>query len=112
MKKADRLLQEVGRKLYEKKGCYVCGGVYSCLHHYHTKGCSNALRYDWNNLIPICVGCHSRHHNANDPRIHDEIRRKKGQEWVDELEWKRCNLKFDKSIQNLEKIIRTLEALL
>jgi 5-methylcytosine-specific restriction endonuclease McrA len=110
-KKADKLLQEVGRKLYENRGCLVCGGKYSCLHHYTPKSVSNALRYDWNNLIPICAGCHFRHHSSNDPRIHDEIRKIKGQDWVDDLEWKRCNTKFEDSIRNYEKIIATLEAL-
>jgi len=111
-KKADKILQEVGRKLFEDKGCLVCRKKYSCLHHYHTKGCSNALRYDWDNLIPICAGCHHRHHNASDPRVHDEIRRIKGQEWVDDLEFRRCNLKFEDNIRNYEKIIETLQSLI
>ena len=111
-KKADKLIQEVGREIFGDKGCYICGGSYSCLHHYHTKGCSSALRYDWNNLIPICAGCHHRHHNANDPRPHDEIRKRKGQDWVDELEWKRNNKKIKPGIKYYEELIELLQGIM
>ena len=111
-KKATRLLQEVGRKLYEEKGCLVCGGKYCCLHHYVTCGSCSALKFDWNNLIPICNSCHFSHHTKSDPRVHNEINRIKGQEWIDELELKRCNLTVKTNIGYYEKIIETLEALL
>lgn len=51
-KKADKLLQEKGREKYSK--CEVCGGKMSCLHHFFPKSTASALRYDWDNLIPIC----------------------------------------------------------
>jgi len=105
-KKADTVIQELGRELFTK--CYICGRPISCLHHYVTKGCSSALRYDWNNLIPICAGCHHRHHSANDPRIHNEIDRRKGQEWIDELEWKRNNTTVKPGIKYYEELIETL----
>lgn len=111
-KKADKLLQTVGRKLYEEKGCLICGGKYSCLHHYVPKKRSNALRYDWLNLIPICASCHFSHHSSFDPRPHDEIRRIKSQDWVDDIEWKRNNQTFKDTIENYENIIKVLEALL
>ena len=82
-KECDTLLQQKGRKLY--KSCEVCGKPMSCLHHFHPKSVSNALRYDWDNLIPICNPCHMRHHQANDPYIHGTIIQKRGQEWHDTL---------------------------
>lgn len=111
-KKADRLLQEVCRKLYSKKGCEICGGEYSCVHHFTPKSCSNTLRYDFNNLIRICASCHFRHHSSNDPRIHAEILNIKDKDWYDELEFKRNNIVWKDNIKTYEGIIKTLEALL
>lgn len=81
--KADKKLQNVGREIY--KECYVCGGEYSCLHHFITKGRSSRLRYDWDNLIPICHHCHSLHHSFGDAKIHAIIQKKKGNNWLNEL---------------------------
>ena len=80
--KADKLLQEVGRKKY--KNCLICGGKYNCLHHFFTKGSSSSLRYNWLNLIPICISCHSHHHWGH-PEPHLKIVEIKGQEWVESL---------------------------
>ena len=85
-KKADKVMQEIGRNMYDK--CLICGREYSCLHHYFPKSTSTSLRYDWENLIPICVGCHNRHHSASDPRIHSAVIRIKGDDWNKELEIK------------------------
>ncbi len=83
-RKADTLLQEVGKSIYSK--CEVCGKPMSCLHHFFPKSISARLRYDWDNLIPICQGCHMRHHQAGDPRIHETIKQKKGGlEWYEAL---------------------------
>ena len=87
--KADRLLQEWGRRKYAKYGCLICGGTYNCLHHYYTKGSSNALRYDEDNLIPICLRCHYRHHHTDDPSIHDRIRDIMGDKWLNTLRRKK-----------------------
>lgn len=83
-KKADKAMQELGRCIYEE--CMICGGEYSCLHHFFPKSTSTFLRYNLKNLVPICAGCHHRHHNANDPRIHQAVIKMRGQEWYDELE--------------------------
>ena len=76
--KADKALQEWGRRTFKK--CEVCGGKYSCLHHYFPKSTSTALRYNPSNLIPICQGCHFSHHNGN-PIPHNVINEKRGEEW-------------------------------
>lgn len=81
--KLDKLIQEKGRLTY--KSCLVCGGEMSCLHHYFPKSTSSNLRYNFLNLIPICVGCHLRHHKKGDPRIQNIINKRKGEKWLKEL---------------------------
>lgn len=79
---ADKLLQEKGRKKY--KLCEICSSPMSCMHHFFPKSISSALRYDWDNLVPICVSHHFSHHNG-DPRIHAYIIKKRGEKWYKEL---------------------------
>jgi hypothetical protein len=82
--KCDKLLQEEGKRRYRK--CEVCDNPISCLHHFFPKSTSSRLRYDWGNLIPICNGCHMRHHQAGDPSIHAKIILNRGQNWYDQLD--------------------------
>lgn len=81
-KQADKVLQEIGRKMFNK--CLVCGRDMSCLHHYYPKSSAGNLRYNFLNLIPICQGCHFRHHNGY-PEIHNKINEAKGGLWLREL---------------------------
>ena len=83
-KKADAAMQEYYREQDLK--CEVCSGIYSCKHHFFTKKLSAVLRYDERNLISICQGCHTRHHQASDPRIHAKILENRGFEWHHNLE--------------------------
>lgn len=76
---ADRLYQE---KL-KGKICEICGKPSTCVHHFVPKSVSNRLRYDPKNAIPICQGCHMRHHQAGDPVVHLTIQRKRGKKWLD-----------------------------
>lgn len=96
-KECDTLTQQLGKVLY--KVCEVCGKPMSCLHHLHPKSVSNALRYDFDNLVPICNGCHMRHHQAGDPTIHGTILKKRGQAWYDKLLKRRYQemVKLDKA---------------
>jgi len=75
-------MQEWGRRTYSE--CMVCRGELSCLHHYFPKSTSSALRYEKDNLIPLCVSCHFRHHKG-DPRTHDRVRALKGKPWLTRL---------------------------
>jgi len=84
-RKADKVLQDIGRIMYEKKGCLICGGVYSCLHHYVLKSNSTELRYNLKNCINICNKCHCNHHQHKDSTIHAQIDIIKGQEWIEEI---------------------------
>lgn len=80
--KADRLLQEKNRR--ENKYCEYCGNECQVGHHYFPKSTSSALRYDMNNIIPLCNGCHMRHHNG-DPRVHAQITLIRGEKWYANL---------------------------
>lgn len=91
--KCDKKIQELGREVY--KQCLVCGKPMSCLHHYYPKSSAGNLRYNWENLIPICQGCHFRLHNG-DPRIQNTINEVKGKEWLENLnQAKRSFIKCD-----------------
>jgi 5-methylcytosine-specific restriction endonuclease McrA len=85
-KECDKKMQIKGTKEFPK--CEVCGGRVHCMHHFFPKSVSSRLRYDFDNLIPICQGCHMRHHLAGDPKIHEKIKQKRGQAWYDVLEKK------------------------
>jgi len=85
--KCDKRLQEIGRQRFKK--CEACSKPMYCLHHFITKGLSARLRYDWDNLVPICPSCHFAHHKKSDPNIHATVIKKRGQAWYDLLESKR-----------------------
>jgi 5-methylcytosine-specific restriction endonuclease McrA len=85
--KADRLLQELGRYSYDR--CAVCGGEYSCLHHFIPKSLCSNLRYDWDNLVPVCHGCHFSFHTKDDPAIYEGMVNWLGLERMGRLKEKR-----------------------
>lgn len=80
-KECDTLLQKRSNGMK----CEICGKPAYCFHHFFPKSVSSRLRYDFDNLIPICQGCHSRHHQAGDPRIHGTVTKKRGLAWYDTL---------------------------
>ena len=103
--KCDKLMQEWGRKTYSK--CLVCGKGMSCLHHYYPKSKASILRYDEDNLIPICNGCHLAHHTGN-PEIHNTINKIKGEQWLTSLQRKK-ELIQKINISYYKKIIENYE---
>ena len=107
-RKLDALLQIKYTKLYPQ--CLVCGEPSHCMHHYIRKSQSAHLRYDENNLIPICGRCHCLHHQAGDPKIHQEVLRKKGHDWADALEEVRRE-PFKDSLERLREIEKQLNRL-
>lgn len=84
-RKADRLLQDICREMYQDKGCLICPGEYSCGHHFIPKSQSTILRYNIKNMIPICAKHHNVHHSYGDSTVHAQIQRIKGDEWIEEL---------------------------
>lgn len=79
----DALIQQIGRLKWRYSE--VSGQPSEVIHHICPKSVSNALRYDWDNLVALTNGEHMRHHQANDPLIHGTILFKRGQEWWDRL---------------------------
>jgi len=104
-KKCDRLLQQ--KYVLLNPFCLVCSAPTSEMHHYIPKSRSNNLRYDDMNLIPLCRECHCKIHQENDPRINQEIIRKKGHEWADIIEENRrviCKLNLG-TLQFIEETL-------
>ena len=82
--KCDKLFQEICRTMYEDKGCLICGGEYSCVHHYIRKSQSTLLRYNIKNAIRICGKCHFKHHSG-DSTVQARVDLKLGKKRLEEL---------------------------
>ena len=82
-KECDILYQQIGKLKWPRS--IVSGAITQVIHHFFPKSVSNALRYDWDNAVPLTNGEHGRHHQANDPHIHGTVIQKRGQKWHDIL---------------------------
>ena len=103
--RADKLFHQAILKKHPN--CLICGKPANCAHHYIPKSQSNNLRYDLDNGIPICMGCHLRHHQAGDPRIAEIILEKKGKRWAESLHAKRriiCKMNKGYLTEVIEKL--------
>jgi len=107
---ADKLYQEFGR--LANNGCLVCPGEYSCLHHYFPKSTSTALRYDLDNGIPICAKCHCKIHSNPSPETINDINHIKGEEWLQELTWKKQNIQVKPNVDWYKVQIETLQEMI
>lgn len=101
--KKARLRSEVDRLWFIKnlqKYCIVCGKKAIQVHHFFYKSQYGHLRYDPENAISLCQGCHFTLHH-NDPKIiTDKIINIKGQEWYGNL--KKRALEKHESYQTIE----------
>jgi 5-methylcytosine-specific restriction endonuclease McrA len=79
---ADRLLTPLTQKLHPQ--CLLCGNLTQVAHHYIKKSESNRLRYEVDNLIPLCTKCHCALHN-HETIYGNKIVKIKGQSWHDKL---------------------------
>jgi len=114
MKSKKSKLQSKADKLWFlhnlKDKCEVCGKKAIQVHHFFPKGRFGHLRYEDDNAISICMGCHFNHHHAGDPTIHQTIIKKRGQDWYNNLEAKaKQNPKSFKTIKYYEDIINKLK---
>ena len=82
--KCDRALQQ--KVANEYKYCLICGNPVQVGHHFFPKSVSSRLRYEWENIIPLCSGCHMRLHQSGDPRYEQRIIAVKGERWYESLE--------------------------
>ena len=106
--KADGLWQQAGLKMWKDK-CF-CGRPAYCCHHFFPKGQYGHLRYDLDNAIPICNGCHMGIHTRGDPDIIIEIKTKRGEEWYNKLSKKAHNTPSSyRGVKWYEEIIEKLE---
>ena len=71
-----------------KPQCEVCGKKAIQVHHYYYKGSYGHLRYDLDNGISLCQGCHFVLHSRDPKKIEQQIIAKRGQKWAKTLEAK------------------------
>ena len=71
-----------------KSQCEVCGARAIQVHHFYYKGSYGHLRYDLDNGISICQGCHFVLHNQDPKKIEERIIEKRGQKWLNNLKKK------------------------
>lgn len=109
-KKADKLWFQI---LIEKKPkCEICGKSAVQIHHFFPKGSYSVLRYDLENGISICQGCHLKHHAKGDPTIHQRVIEKRGEDWYNRLleKSKQLNPSY-KGIKYYQEIIKKLSTI-
>ena len=110
--KADKMFQTWFMEQEENQKCESCGAPAVCGHHYFPKSIASELRYDPDNMIPICQKCHNKIHGTRcsiDPNISKRILEKRGFKWNDELEEKRRNKTIKTSIGYYQGIIKHYE---
>ena len=86
-KNADKLYQI--KLIAEKPFSAVSGDPTEVIHHYVRKSQSNALRYDYDNGVPLTNSEHFKLHKTGDPDIFAKILNHYGQEWHDDLQVRR-----------------------
>ena len=63
-------------------GYCMCGKPAVQVHHFYPKGQFGHLRYDIENGVPICMGCHMR---VTNPNFVLDVIKQRGKEWHDSL---------------------------
>ena len=81
---AEKLFKEVVLKRADFTDEYN-GMDANVAHHFILRSQCSQLMYDSSNGIALSQGSHLQHHQAQNPRIHDTIIRKRGTKWADEL---------------------------
>jgi len=111
-KKCDTLMQIKNKKRHKK--CEACGGPNQVAHHWIEKSRSSNLRYNEDNLIPLCQSCHSKIHNVfgnnimGGLNIAEIIIKKRGKKWKERMEREgRITIKVNKA--HYEKILSEYE---
>lgn len=89
-KKCDALLQEYVRTTNPR--CESCGAPTQVAHHWIEKSRSSFLRYELENLVPLCNSCHLKIHNifgnnvVGGFNVAEIIIKKRGKGWKNRLE--------------------------
>lgn len=83
-KNCDDLLTPIIKKRHPN--CLLCGKYTQVAHHFIRKSVSSKLRYEFDNLIPLCNGCHFRLHHVDEGGYVGRIIKIKGQDWFNSIE--------------------------
>lgn len=71
---------------YLKKRCEVCNSKDVLQgHHFYYKGFYSNLRWDKDNHITLCRGCHFVLHHQDPKKIENQIIEKRGKRWHNRL---------------------------
>lgn len=81
--KADALLTPIIKKLHPY--CLLCAGFTEVAHHHVHKSASTRLRYELDNLIPLCTKCHFKLHQ-NESFWASKIVEYRGMEWFQRID--------------------------
>ena len=92
MNKKQRLRHKCDRLWFRKyldECCEVCGSIFGLQeHHYFYKSTYGHLRYEKDNHITLCKGCHFRLHHQDPKSVESEIAEKRGKRWLNRLKKK------------------------
>ena len=108
-KKCDRLFQDWFTS--QNPVCEICGKATTVGHHFITKGASFSLRYEPNNMIPCCTGCHLGFHSSRSSQFIAKTIMKRGNDWYKDLERKKSVIQKE-SVGYYKSIIKEYENLL
>ena len=74
-------------KKYLKTSCEVCGQSDNVLqgHHFYFKGSYGHLRYNKENHITLCRGCHFVLHHQDPKKVEEKIKEARGKSWYNKL---------------------------
>lgn len=109
--KADALWQKCVK--LERPRCEVCGKPVTVGHHFFPKGSCSELRYELQNGIGMCIGCHLKIHNAEPPACY-VVRDERGEDWYDALwarRWLECRRSKAEYEGEIERLTARLEEL-
>lgn len=81
--KCDNLLTPIIKAMYPR--CLLCPRETEVAHHHIHKSKSSRLRYELDNLIPLCGHCHVVLHN-NESYWSSKITAIRGIEWFERLD--------------------------
>jgi len=100
---ADKVFQQAFCR--ENPYCECCGKPVSCGHHFFPKSSCSALRYEWDNMIAVCNGCHLKFHSKFGSEIISETVVRRGAKWFQGLMEKKRTLTVKPSQKYYQSII-------
>lgn len=83
-----------------KDNCEICGKIAVQCHHFYRKSTYGHLRYDRENGVSLCKGCHFLAHHQDPKKIEEKIIEIRGQKWYKALQ-KKSRLKPKPSYQTI-----------